>query len=135
MQNPTFRNIAKRKKEKIMPDYNPRSELIRLLLKFGYGVADDMGIRQDIKTPEDYKECNIGILQPRTKAGKVHRDYHVGNVYMRGDEWTLEVFGKGNSPQLSQIVGQIAMRHNIRIDLMLGSEKPYSEAFPEDYSW
>lgn len=108
----------------------------------GYKIADCCGIRKD-----DPVKDVIGILKPResveTRFSWLRRELRalfLGTLWLdnscRGaklnENWVLEVNGREHVPELKQLAVELAEQNNVKIELILETERAVTEEFESD---
>lgn len=112
----------------------------KTLREKGYEIADQNGEHED----EPYKDV-IGILKPRViqkkflgfKWNSKQEGLYIGNLWLQNEargaiidkNWVLEVYGRDYVFELTEIVKEISEPHQVKIQIMLDSEKPKSETY------
>ena len=110
----------------------------------GYEVASCSGMRQ---TEPDHNV--IGILNPKNSIQKsflgikgYKRASFLGTLWLenesRGAEenkkWVLEVYGRENIPELTELVKELSGPSGVRVQVILDSEQPVFEKHLSDYN-
>jgi len=125
---------------------SPAFDIARTLRERGYEIASSLGIRQT--------EPNlnvIGILKPRApvqksllgfKWTKERRALYIGKLWLNsriigaryGENWVLDVFGRDNVSELTEIVREFSEPRGVDVKIRLSSEGPLVEGYDSDYT-
>lgn len=124
---------------------SPACEIAIKLRQMGYETANFLGIRNT--EPE---KDNIGILKSRNiqksflgiKYTKKYRALHIGTLWFdepqrktkEDKKWRLDVYGKRNLPQLTDIVKNLSKPYKAKVQVELKEEYPKGETFLEEYN-
>ena len=120
------------------------TDVAKILREKGYDIADPICIRKE----EPDKDV-VGILKPRNpiqksflgiKWNKKQRALYIGTLWLenqprgaRFDEnWVLEVYGRDQIPELTEVVGELSRKYQINVQTRLVAEEPCVEKYSSD---
>ncbi len=123
---------------------SPAYEIARKLRQMGYEIADCIGMRQN-----EPDRDSVGILQLRDpvqksflgiKYNKKQRALYLGTLWLdnpprkakEDEKWILDVYGKENISQLTDVVKKLSESYSIKFQVELKTENPKLETFLDD---
>lgn len=127
---------------------SPAYAVAEALRKKGYQIADCSGTIVDVDaTPQDF----FGIISPQISLKRrvlglgsweqPRRGIHKGNLFINNDtrgarpneNWILEVYGRENVSELTEVLGEISNPFGVSVHIILGDEQPRKETYTEDW--
>ena len=128
-------------------DYNehPVYEIATTLREKGYQIANCIGIRQAEPEPKH----SVGILKPRRdiqksflgiRWNKRQRALYLGTLWLdnkakgakNNENWILEVYGRENIKELSELVKELSEPRNVNFKVILDMDQSREESYPSD---
>lgn len=139
--------MTKNLDERVSYHESPAYTVARKLRDKGYEIASCIGLK---RTEPDHNV--VGILKPRDHIQKSflglkwdskQRALHLGTLWLDNrakgakyhKNWVLEVYGRDNVPELTELVKELSETSGARVQIRLGSEQPRVETYFSDYDF
>ena len=131
----------------------PDVRALRIIREQGYIPCDTVGYRNGIEREYNnaigiLKEREPEIVEKKTLFGKRktihkhHRPIFFCRIWFNNEargasrhkKWVVEVFGREYVGEATELVKKIAEPYDVKLEIRLVTEKPYSETYLEDFS-